>query len=86
MRSSHFWLNLFLVCVGVVTGSMVSEMTAGISWLNWLSYGLDFGTQAPVVLDLGILSITFGISIDLTISAIIFIALALVLGKLIVKK
>jgi len=86
MRSSHFWLNLFLVCVGVVTGSMVSEMTAGISWLSWLSYGLDFGTQAPVVLDLGILSLTFGLSIDLTISAIIFIALALVLGKLIVKK
>ena len=86
MRSSHFWLNLFLICVGVVTGSMVSEMTAGIQWLSWLSYGLDFGTQAPVVLDLGILSVTFGISIDLTISAIIFVALSLILGKLIVKK
>jgi hypothetical protein len=86
MRSSHFWLNLFLICVGVVTGSMVSEMTAGIPWLSWLSYGLNFGTQAPVVLDLGILSVTFGISIDLTISAIIFVALSLILGKLIVKK
>ena len=86
MRSSHFWLKLFLICVGVVTGSMVSEMTAGIPWLSWLSYGLNFGTQAPVVLDLGILSLTFGISIDLTISAIIFVALSLILGKLIVKK
>jgi len=86
MRSSHFWLNLFLICVGVVTGSMVSEMTAGIAWLSWLSYGLAFGTQAPVVLDLGILSLTFGIRIDLTISAIIFVALSLILGKLIEKK
>ncbi len=86
MRSSHFWLNLFLICVGVVTGAMVSEMTAGIPWLSWLSYGLSFGTQSPVVLDLGILSLTFGIRIDLTISAIIFTALSLILGKLIVRK
>ena len=85
MRTS-FWLNLFLICVGVVTGSMVNEITAGIPWLSWLSYGLSFGTQAPVNLNLGILTLTFGINIDLTISAIIFIALALVLGKLIVKK
>ena len=85
MRTT-FWLNLFLICVGVVTGSMVNEMTAGIPWLSWLSYGLDFGTQAPVNLNLGILSLTFGININLTISAILFIALSLVLGKLIVKK
>ncbi len=85
MRTS-FWLNLFLICVGVVTGSMVNEITAGIPWLSWLSYGLSFGTQAPVNLNLGILTLTFGIGIDLTISAIIFIALSLILGKLIVKK
>ena len=69
----NFWLNFFLICVGIVLGAMVSEMTAGIAWLSWLSYGLAFGTQAPVVLDLGILSLTFGIRIDLTISAIISI-------------
>ena len=85
MRTS-FWLNLFLICVGVVTGSMVNEITAGIPWLSWLSYGLSFGTQTPVNLNLGILTLTFGINIDLTISAIIFIALSLILGKLIVKK
>lgn len=86
MRSSHFWLNLFLICVGVVTGSMVADITAGVPLLNWLSYGLDFGTQSPLVLDLGILSLTFGIRIDLTVSVILFIALSLVLGKLIAKK
>jgi hypothetical protein len=82
----NFWLNLFLICVGVVTGSMVADITAGVPLLNWLSYGLDFGTQSPLVLDLGILSLTFGIRIDLTVSVILFIALSLVLGKLIAKK
>lgn len=86
MKTSQFWLNLFLICVGVVTGSMVADITAGVPLLNWLSYGLDFGTQSPLVLDLGILSLTFGIRIDLTISVILFIALSLVLGKLIAKK
>lgn len=86
MKTSQFWLNLFLICVGVVTGSMVADITAGVPLLNWLSYGLDFGTQSPLVLDLGILSLTFGIRIDLTVSVILFIALSLVLGKLIAKK
>lgn len=81
-----FWLNLFLICVGVVTGSMVSEITAGVPILGWLSYGLTFGTQSPLNLNLGILSLTFGISINLTVSVIIFVALSLVLGRLIVKK
>ena len=81
-----FWLNLFLILIGVVTGSMFSEITAGVPYLGWLSYGLTFGTSAPVSLNLGILSLTFGISIDLTVSVILFTALSLVLGKLIAKK
>ena len=46
-----FWLNFFLICVGIVTGSMVAEMTSGIPALSWLSYGLDFGMKSPLVLD-----------------------------------
>lgn len=86
MKNGKFWLNVFLVCVGVVIGAMVSEMTAGVSWLRWLSYGLAFGTESPFVLDLNVIRITFGINLQLTVSSVIFIALSLILGKLIVKK
>lgn len=81
-----FWLNFFLVCIGIVIGSMVAEMTKGIPSLSWLSYGLDFGTQSPLVIDLNVLLLTFGISVKITISSIIFIALSLVLGRLIARK
>ena len=81
-----FWLNFFLVCIGIVTGSMVAEMTKGIPSLSWLSYGLDFGTKSPLVIDLNVLLLTFGISVKITISSIIFIALSLVLGRLIARK
>lgn len=79
----RFWLNLFLVIVGVVIGSMVAEMTVGISWLKWLSYGLEFGTESPLVLNLSLLRLTFGIDLKVTVSMILFIALSLLLGRVI---
>jgi len=81
----NFWLNFFLICVGIVLGAMVSEMTAGIPFLSWLSYGLDFGTETPIILDLNVLRLTVGLSINITVSTIIFVFLSLLLGKIIVK-
>lgn len=82
----HFWLNLFLVLVGIVVGAVVVQLTVGVPWLSWLAFGLDFGTSAPLSLELGVLSLTLGISVRITISSIIFIAISLLLGKLIIKK
>ena len=82
----HFWLNLFLILVGVVIGSMVADMTVGISWLKWLSYGLEFGTETPLVLNLNLLQLTFGISIKITVSMILFIALSLLAGRVITRE
>lgn len=84
MRKS-FWLTFFLVCVGIVIGEMVAEMTASVPYLSVLSYGLDFGTESPVVIDLNVLRLTFGINIKITISTIIFTALSLLLGRTITK-
>lgn len=81
-----FWLNFFLICVGIVTGSMVAEMTSGILALSWLSYGLDFGMKSPLVLDLNVLELTLGLSVRITIATIIFTILSLLLGKLIIRK
>ena len=82
----HFWLNFFLICVGIVVGSMVADLTAGISGLSWLSYGLDFGLTSPFVLDMSVFHLTLGISVKITISSVIFVAISLVLGRLIVRK
>lgn len=81
----HFWLNLLFVLVGIVTGSMVMEITAGVPWLDWLSYGLDFGTAAPFVLNLQVLQLTLGATVNITISHVIFVVLAILLGRLILQ-
>ena len=82
MRTRSFWLTLFLVLAGIVAGAMAAELTAGIPALSWLSYGLSFGTESPVYLNLNVIRLTFGISVNITVSTVIFIALALLLGRL----
>ena len=64
---------------------MVSEMTSGIPMLSWLSYGLDFGTESPLVLDLNVLRLTVGLSVNISVSTIIFVSLSLFLGRILVK-
>ena len=84
--TKSFWFHLFLIVVGIVVGSMVSEMTADIPALSWLSYGLNFGTKSPVVLDLNAVTLTLGVSLKVTVSTAVFVALSLLLGRYISEK
>lgn len=76
-----FWKNILLICSGVVVGSLVAKLCAGAKYLSWLAFGLTFGTTQPFSLDLGVLSLTVGASIDITISTIIFVILFYVFGR-----
>ena len=82
----NFWLNLFLVCVGIVVGTLAANMCAGIPMLSWLAYGMEFGMAAPTSLNLQVITITFGITLNLSIAVILFIVLAVLLGNLIARK
>lgn len=77
--------NLFLVLVGIVLGSFVAYMCKSVSFLSWLAYGIDFGLESPLILNLGVMRLTFGISIELTLSTVIFVILSLLIGRAIAK-
>ena len=77
--------TVFLVCVGVVLGTLVAELTQNVSGLSWLAYGHSFGMTEPLVLDLFFLKLTIGLLLNLNVSVIIFILLSLVVGRLIAK-
>ena len=83
MRSKTLFFILMLLS-GIVIGTLVGNITADIEFLSWLSYGINFGLQTPVNLELGVLSLTFGISINLTISCVIFIIISMLLGRKVV--
>ena len=54
-------------------------MASGVRGLSWLNYGQSFGLMDPVVLDLGILVITFGLSIRVTMASIIGVIIAILI-------
>lgn len=68
-------LIIFLLC-GIVIGGLIGELTKGVSWLTWLSYGKQFGISNPFTLDLGVLQLTFGLMIKINIASIVGIIIA----------
>lgn len=75
----NYWALFLLILAGIVLGSFIATLTAGVSGLSWLSYGQTFGFQNPIVLDLGILIVTFGMTIKITIASIIGIIVAAII-------
>ena len=83
---NKFWLNIFLILIGVVIGTLIAHLTAGVNGLSWLAFGMDFGTEAPVTVDLGIMTVTFGIRIAITVATVVCTAVSLLVGKFLVRK
>ncbi len=77
---------LFFLCVGVVFGSLLAKFAAGVSGLSWLAFGMNFGITSPLVIDLGVLTFTFGATFDLNISVIIFVLIFFAVGLYVAKK
>lgn len=81
-RGKNFWILLLLLLAGIVLGGFIGNMAAGISWLSWLNFGESFGLKEPIVLDLGILIITFGLNIKITMASIIGVVIAIITYRL----
>lgn len=75
----NYWALFLLILAGIVLGGFIGTLTEGISGLSWLNYGQTFGFQSPIVLDLGILVISFAMTIRITIASILGIIIAAVI-------
>ena len=80
--AKNYWTLLLLVLAGIVLGGFIGELTSNISFLSWLNYGQIFGLSDPLVLNLGILVLTFGLKIKITIAGIIGILIAILIYRL----
>ncbi len=78
MRKNN-WACFLLILAGIVIGGFVGSLFPA----SWLNYGQTFGLSSPVVLDLGILCITFALTIKITIASILGIVIALVIYRFI---
>lgn len=83
MHYKNFWILLIMLLAGIVLGGFMGQMAEGVSWLSWLNFGQSFGLDSPLVINFGILVITFGLTIKITMASIIGVAIALIIYRLI---
>lgn len=72
------WLLVIIILIGFVIGRFIGTYFDG----TFLNYGQAFGLSSPVVLDMGFIVFTFGLSIHITIASVIGVVIALVAYRL----
>ena len=76
------WVLIMLVLIGAVLGSFIGNLADGSS-LSWLNYGKTFGLTSPIVLDMAVLTLTFGLTIHFSIATLLGIILAIIIYRFI---
>ena len=71
------WILIVLVMIGFVIGRFIGTYFEG----SFLNYGQSFGLNNPLVLNFGILVITFGLTIRITMASIIGVIIAILVYR-----
>ena len=78
MNSKNGWTCLLLVLAGIVLGGFIGSLFPS----SFMNFGQTFGLTNPLILDFGILSITFALTIKITIASILGIVIALLIYRI----
>lgn len=83
MKSKKIPLLIFLLLAGLVVAGVITIFTENISFLSWLSYGqeIGIGQGTPLVLDLVVITLTFGLGFRITLIQIVCLIVSLLLYK-----
>ena len=80
-REKNIWILLVFLLAGLVIGGLLGKLASSVSWLWWLSYEQQFGLETPIVLDLSVLKLTFGLMFKINIASIIGMVLSIFIYK-----
>ena len=75
------WALFLLILSGVMLGGFIGMLVGNVPMLSWLAYGQSFGLDSPIILNLGILVITFGLNIKITIASIIGVVISIIVYR-----
>ena len=78
MKIKNGWTCLLLVLAGIVLGGFIGSLFPS----SFMNFGQTFGLTNPLILDFGILSITFALTIKITIASILGIVIALLIYRI----
>ncbi len=79
--SKNAWALFLLILTGIVLGGLIGMLAEGVPALSWLAYGQSFGLDEPIILNLGLLVVTFGLTIKITIASIIGVILSIIIYR-----
>ena len=71
------WIFVLFILAGLVIGGLIGNLTSGIDFLWWLSYGQEFGLSSPLILDLGVIKLTFAIMFKINIASIVGVIISM---------
>ncbi|HHW18818.1 MAG TPA: DUF4321 domain-containing protein [Firmicutes bacterium] len=79
-RQSRTWFWIIVLVAGAVAGSIIGEVLSSVAPV--LARGFTVGLQPPFVLDLNVVSLTFGFTLHLNLAgAVVALLLILLLGR-----
>lgn len=86
LAGKNGWTLLIFLLVGIVLGGFLGYLAKDVSWLSWLNFGQEFGLGSPdgtgiTSLDLGVLILSFGLRIKITIASIIGMIISMVIYR-----
>lgn len=77
MKRKNNWTCFLLILAGIVIGGFIGNLFDS----TWLNYGQTFGLSSPLVLDFGIICLTFALTIKITIASIIGIVIGILIYR-----
>lgn len=80
-RNKNVWILVLFILSGLVIGGLIGELAGQVDFLWWLSYGQSFGLESPIVLDLNIVQLTFGLMFKINIASIIGLIIAILIYR-----
>lgn len=82
VRSKNTWILIIFIFSGLVIGGLLGDLATHVDFLNWLSYGQEFGLESPIVLNLSFIKLTFACMIKINIASIIGIVIAVLIYRI----
>lgn len=77
MKGKNNWALFLMILAGIVIGGFLGSLFPN----SFLNFGQTFGLTSPIVLDLGLLVLTFGLTIKITFASILGIMIALIVYR-----
>ena len=74
-------LLIFFFLAGVIVGTAVAKGASYVGFLSWLGWGSNIGVgyPNPVVLDLAVIKLQFGFSVDISLAKILCVIISLII-------